>query len=146
MIYTVPENMVYVIERKGAFHTIAMPGRLTLVPLVDKIVNKIIMTDQIMEIPEQSIISWDNQTSQVEAHVAYKVVDAPLYTYGVQNAEQAFQSLVVDTMINIFGDVRRPEMTTKHTELQKKIYSVVKETSRAWGIDVAEVDYRIIEN
>ena len=146
MIYTVPENMVYVIERKGAFHTIAMPGRLTLVPLVDKIVNKIIMTDQIMEIPEQSIISWDNQTSQVEAHVAYKVVDAPLYTYGVQNAEQALQSLVVDTMRNIFGDVRRPEMTTKHTELQKKIYSVVKETSTAWGIDVAEVDYRIIEN
>ena len=146
MIYTVPDNMVYVIERKGVFHTIAMPGRLTLVPFVDKIVNKIIMTDQIMEIPEQSIISWDNQTSQVKSHVAYKVVNASLYTYGVQNAEQALQFLVIDTMRNIFGDVRRPEMTTKHTELQKKIYSVVKEASKAWGIDVAEVDYRIIEN
>ena len=146
MIYTVPENMVYVIERKGTFHTIAMPGRLTLVPFVDKIVNKIIMTEQIMEIPEQSIISWDNQTSQVEAHVAYKVVNASLYTYGVQNAEQALQFLVIDVMRNIFGDVRRPEITTKHAELQKKIYSVVKETSKAWGIDVAEVDYRIIDN
>ena len=145
MIYTVPENIAYVIERKGAFHTVATAGRLVLMPFVDKIANKVLLTEQTMEILAQPMISWDNQTSIVRSHITYKVTSPQAYTYGVANAPKAIEYLVITTMRNLFGDLRKPEMVSKHTELKNKILAIITDASKTWGVEILDMDYQIVK-
>lgn len=144
MIYTVPENMVYVIERQGAFHNVVPAGRLVLMPFVDKIANKVLLTEQTMEILAQPMISWDNQTSLISSHITYKVTSPQAYTYGVANAPEAIEYLVITTMRNLFGDLRKPEIVSKHTELRSKILAIVTDTSKTWGVEILDMDYQVL--
>lgn len=144
MIYTVPENMAYVIERKGAFHSVATAGRLVLMPFIDQIANKVLLTEQTMEISTQTMISWDNQISLVSSYIEYKVTSPQSYTYGVADAPKAIEYLVITTMRNLFADLRKPELVSKHTELRSKILALVADASKTWGVEILDMDYQIL--
>lgn len=143
-MYVVPDNMVYVIERKGSYHSIATPGRHFYIPYIDTIANKIFTAEQTVEIPAQEMITWDNQINLIRFYITYKVTAPQSYTYGVENAPKAIEYLVITTMRNVFGDIRKPEITSKHTELRSKILSIITEASKTWGVEILDMDYQML--
>ena len=81
-MYVVPENMAFIIERMGAYQQIASAGRHFKIPFIDRVANKIELSEQILSICKQPILTWDNQTLYFESYIAYKIIKPQLYTYG----------------------------------------------------------------
>lgn len=144
-LYTVPENMAFIIERLGAYQKIAPTGRYFKIPFIDKIANKVELSEQVLSLSQQPIITWDNQILYVESYIAYKIIKPQLYTYGVANPLTALELLQVTTMRNIISDVRTVDLPVKHKEIVATTRDILQKGCEPWGIDILDMDYKFVE-
>ncbi len=82
---TVPQGQMWTVERFGAFTRLLSPGLNFLVPFVDRIGRKLNVQEQVLDIPEQSVITGDNATVAVDGVIYYRVLEADKAAYQVQN-------------------------------------------------------------
>ena len=69
---TVPQGQVWTVERFGAYTRLLNPGLSFLVPFVDQVGRKLNVQEQVLDIPEQSVISRDNATVTVDGVIYYQ--------------------------------------------------------------------------
>ena len=81
----VPQAYCYVVERLGKYHATWGAGVHVLVPVIDRVVNKISLKEQVLDFPPQPVITKDNVTMQIDSVVYAKVFDPEKFTYGVEN-------------------------------------------------------------
>lgn len=79
----VPQQAVYVIERLGKYQASWEAGIHVKIPILDRIVKKISLKEQVLDFPPQPVITKDNVTMRIDSVVFAKVFDPKLYTYGV---------------------------------------------------------------
>ena len=82
-IKIVPQSQAYVVERLGTYHTTLGTGLHFMVPIIDRIANRISLKEQVADFPPQPVITKDNVTIQIDMVVYYFITDAKLYTYGI---------------------------------------------------------------
>ena len=140
-VYEVPEDTAYIIERMGAYHKIAETGKHNKIPFLDNIAKQVPLSDEFMSIPNQTILSWDNYQNNIDLYVVYKVIEPQLYTYGAADTKQALEYLVICTMRNICGDIRKPEVVSKYDTVVKQLRETLVEATTKWGIEIITVKY-----
>ena len=92
-IRIVPQEHAYIIERLGKFRTVWYAGLHVKIPVIDNIVNKISLKEQVFDFPPQPVITKDNVSVKVDSVVFSKVFDPQKYTYGVENPIAGLQNL-----------------------------------------------------
>src|SRR6476646_12214916 len=70
-VKTVSQGQIWTVERFGAYTRMLQPGLNFVLPYVDRVGRKLNVQEQVVEIPEQSVITKDNASVSVVA-VLYK--------------------------------------------------------------------------
>ena len=102
-IRIVPQEHAYIIERLGKFKTVWYAGLHVKIPIIDNIVNRISLKEQVFDFPPQPVITKDNVSVKVDSVVFSKVFDPQKYTYGVENPIAGLQNLSATTLRSIIG-------------------------------------------
>ena len=77
-IKIVPHTYEYVIEFLGKYKTTWKAGLHIKIPLLENIVNKVTLKEQVLDSPPQPVITKDNVTMQIDTVIYYAIYDAKL--------------------------------------------------------------------
>ncbi len=140
----VPQAQVYVVERLGAFNKELHTGPHIIFPIIDKVVKKVSIKEQVADFKPQPVITKDNVTMQIDTVVFFQITNAKLYTYGVDRPISAIENLTATTLRNIIGEMELDATLTSRDTINTKITVVLDEATDRWGIKVNRVELKNI--
>ncbi len=143
-IRIVPQQMVYVVERLGKYQASWEAGLHIKVPVLDRVVRRISLKEQVLDFPPQPVITKDNVTMRIDSVVFAKVFDPKLYTYGVEDPIFGLQNLSATTLRNIIGDMELDQTLTSRDSINGKLQSILDEATDPWGLKVTRVELKNI--
>ena len=143
-IRIVSQATVFVLERFGAYQSTWETGMHWKWPVVDRIAKKVSLKEQVADFKPQPVITKDNVTMQIDTIVFFQVVDAKLYTYGVERPISAIENLTATTLRNIIGDMELDSTLTSRDVINTKITAILDEATDKWGIKVNRVELKNI--
>ena len=143
-IKIVPQAQVFVIERLGTYHTTWSTGIHFLIPFIDRIAKKVSLKEFVVDFKPQPVITKDNVTMQIDTVVFYQVIDAKLFTYGVERPMSAIENLTATTLRNIIGDLELDHTLTSRDFINSKITAILDESTDRWGLKVNRVELKNI--
>jgi regulator of protease activity HflC (stomatin/prohibitin superfamily) len=80
-VKSVNQGMEFTVERFGRYTKTLTPGLNIIMPVIDRIGARMIMMEQVMNVPSQEIITKDNAMVTVDGVVFYQVMDTPKAAY-----------------------------------------------------------------
>src|SRR3984957_16687142 len=75
-VKTVPQGYNWTVERFGRYTRMLVPGLNLIVPFADRIGRKMNVMEQVIDVPEQEVITKDNATVTVDGLAFFQVFDA----------------------------------------------------------------------
>ena len=144
-IRIVPQEHAYIIERLGKFKTVWYAGLHVKVPVIDNIVNRISLKEQVFDFPPQPVITKDNVSVKVDSVVFSKVFDPQKYTYGVENPIAGLQNLSATTLRSIIGGMELDTTLSSRESINSQMEAILDEATDPWGIKVNRVELKNID-
>jgi regulator of protease activity HflC (stomatin/prohibitin superfamily) len=132
------------VERLGRYHRKLKPGLNFIVPLLDYIVLKDSVREQILDVEKQAAITRDNVALDVDAVVYWRILELELTYYAIENVEQAIEELVVTTLRSELGKMEFEKTFSSRDELNKALLSQLDEATEPWGVKVTRVEVQEI--
>ena len=143
-IKVVPQANAYVIERFGAYAATWTGGLHVKIPIMDRVANKVLLKEQVIDFRPQPVITKDNVTMQIDTVVFFQITDPKLFTYGVSNPFAAIENLTATTLRNIIGELELDETLTSRDIINSRMRSVLDEATDPWGIKINRVEVKNI--
>lgn len=140
----VPQASAYVIERLGAYQGTWNVGMHFKIPFIDKVANKVMLKEQVVDFAPQPVITSDNVTMRIDTVVFYQITDPKLYTYGVERPIMAIENLTATTLRNIIGELEFDETLTSRETINTKMRATLDVSTDPWGIKVNRVELKNI--
>jgi regulator of protease activity HflC (stomatin/prohibitin superfamily) len=141
----VPQGYNYTIERFGRYHRTLTPGLGLIVPYIDSVGRKLIVMEQVLDVPRQEIITRDNATVTVDGVAFYQVLDARRAAYQVADLERALKNLVMTNVRTVMGSMDLDQLLSHRDEINGRLLTVIDAASEPWGIKVTRVEIKDIE-
>ncbi|KAM4050585.1 stomatin-like protein 2, mitochondrial isoform 2-T2 [Anomaloglossus baeobatrachus] len=134
VVLFVPQQEAWVVERMGRFHRILEPGLNLLIPLLDRIRYVQSLKEIVINVPEQSAVSLDNVTLQIDGVLYLRVMDPYKASYGVEDPEYAVTQLAQTTMRSELGKLTLDKVFRERESLNSNIVDAINQASDYWGI------------
>ncbi|CAL1270456.1 unnamed protein product [Larinioides sclopetarius] len=144
IIMFVPQQEAWVVERMGKFNRILQPGLNFLIPIIDRIKYVQSLKELAIDIPQQSAITLDNVTLNIDGVLYLRVVDPYKASYGVEDPEFAITQLAQTTMRSELGKISLDSVFRERESLNFAIVEAINKASNAWGIDCLRYEIRDI--
>ncbi len=161
-IVVVPQATVIVVERLGRFHRRADSGLNIIWPLVDggraiqvrvaatdpsgerilvdRIVLRIDLREQVLDIPPQPVITRDNVTMSINVVIYYQITDPVRAVYEIVNLPYAIEMLTRTTLRNVVGEMDLDQTLVSREIINGRLRTVLDETTDKWGVKVTRVE------
>lgn len=143
-IKVVPQANAYVIERFGAYAATWNVGLHIKIPIMDRVANKVLLKEQVIDFRPQAVITKDNVTMQIDTVVFFQITDPKLFTYGVSNPFSAIENLTATTLRNIIGELELDETLTSRDIINTRMRAVLDDATDPWGIKINRVEVKNI--
>ena len=131
------------IERLGKYRKFADSGFHWIIPAIDRMV-KVDITENMMEIDTQEIITEDNLNAKVDLVVYYKVIEeegaVKKSVYKVSDFEPQITRLAQTTARNVIGTFKFVDVNSKRDKLNKDIAIILKKETASWGVEILRVE------
>ncbi|XP_074649923.1 stomatin-like protein 2, mitochondrial [Tubulanus polymorphus] len=142
VILFVPQQEAWIIERFGKYHRLLEPGLNICIPIIDTIKYVQSLKEIAIDIPEQSAITTDNVTLNIDGVLYLKVKDPYKASYGVEDAEYAITQLAQTTMRSEIGKISLDHVFRERESLNIAIVDAINKASEAWGINCMRYEIR----
>lgn len=134
VVLFVPQQEAWVVERMGRFHRILEPGLNFLIPVLDRIRYVQSLKEIVIDVPEQSAVSLDNVTLQIDGVLYLRILDPLKASYGVEDPEYAVTQLAQTTMRSELGKLTLDKVFRERESLNSNIVHSINQASDEWGI------------
>lgn len=143
-IRIIPQSRVAIVQRLGRYHRTAESGLTFVVPVVDRMLPKTDLREQVIAFQPQAVITNDNVGMQISTVVYYQVVDARASEYEVANFHLALEQITQTTLRNVIGNLILDKTLTSRDEINGKLRTILDEVTEKWGIRVTRVELKEI--
>ncbi|ERE83242.1 stomatin-like protein 2 [Cricetulus griseus] len=134
VVLFVPQQEAWVVERMGRFHRILEPGLNVLIPVLDRIRYVQSLKEIVINVPEQSAVTLDNVTLQIDGVLYLRIMDPYKASYGVEDPEYAVTQLAQTTMRSELGKLSLDKVFRERESLNANIVDAINQAADYWGI------------
>src|SRR3954467_320894 len=143
-VKTVPQGFDWTIERFGKYTRTLAPGLNLIVPYFDRVGRKMNMMEQVIDIPQQEVITKDNATVTVDGVAFFQVFDAAKASYEVAQIQRAIETLNMTNIRSVMGSMDLDQVLSHRDEINEKLLRVVDAAVSPWGVKVNRIEIRDI--
>ncbi len=130
----VPQQQVWVVQRLGRFKRALEPGLNWIIPGIDQVAYRHSLKEEAIEVHQQTAITQDNVSVELDGIVYVKIFDPMAASYGVKDPLFALKQLVQTNMRSEIGKIPLDETFEERETLNGKIVSAINQASLSWGI------------
>ena len=138
----VPQAEQWTVERFGRYVRTLTPGLRLIVPIIDRIGQRLSMRETVLDIPSQDVISQDNATITADGVAFFQVVDAPRAAYEVQNLKGAMINLALTNIRSVLGAMSLDDILSKRDDINARLLQVIDTATNPWGVKVTRVEIK----
>ncbi|MBN2435806.1 MAG: SPFH/Band 7/PHB domain protein [Spirochaetes bacterium] len=141
----VPQAENWIVERFGQYRVTLQAGLNLINPFFSRVVKKIDIREQLIDMPSQSIITADNATVNVNGVVFFKIMDPYKAFYGIDHLEFGIQSLAQTSLRAIMGKLTLDESLSKRDKINSELLAILDDATDAWGTKITRVELQDID-
>lgn len=132
------------IETLGKYQKTAEQGFNWIFPIIQsgRYVN---ITEQMVDVPEQTVQTSDKLNTKVDAMVYYQVRDVKACEYNVDNHRRQLTSLARTTLRAVMGNMTLTQCIQSREKINKDVEEVLEKETNSYGVNVLRVEVQRIE-
>jgi len=143
-VKTVSQGYNWTVERFGRYTRTLTPGLNLIIPYFDRIGRKVNIMEQVIDIPQQEVITRDNATVSVDGVAFFQVFDAAKASYEVDNLRQGITTLTMTNIRSVMGSMDLDEVLSHRDEINERLLRVVDAAVSPWGVKVNRIEIKDI--
>ena len=136
------------IETLGKYTRFQKSGIAYIVPFIQKLYS-VNITEQLVDVMRQEVITKDNLNCTVDAQVYFKVGDTEdelkNALYQVNNYTVQVVQLARTTLRNVIGDNVFKDVNSQRGKLNRQVFATMEGETKDWGINIVRVELKEIE-
>ena len=133
-----------VIERFGKYQRTKEAGLTWIIPMIDKM-YKVNITEQMVDVMPQMVITKDKLNAEVDAVVYYLIRDVKASIYNVDNHRAQLTSLARTTLRAVIGNMTLTDANEKRSDINSQVETVLDKETNSYGVEVLRVEIQKIE-
>src|SRR5690242_5117836 len=103
------------------------------------------MMEQVLEVPQQEVITKDNASVTANAVTFYQVLDAAAAAYDVAYLQNDILNLTMTNIRTAMGSMDLDELHCHRGKIISRLLRVVEATVSPWGIKITRNEIKDIE-
>jgi regulator of protease activity HflC (stomatin/prohibitin superfamily) len=136
------------VERFGKYHKFGAPGFHWIIPVVDRMFLENV-TEQMVDVAPQEIITFDNLNARVDAQVYFRIKPEEDHVknsqYNVANVEYQIVNLARTTLRNIIGTLTLKSANSERGRINDELHKILFQETANWGIDIVRTELKEID-
>ncbi len=136
------------VETLGKYTRFQKSGITYIVPIFQRMFS-VNITEQLVDVTRQEVITKDNLNCTVDAQVYFKVGDTEdelkSALYKVNDYQRQIVQLARTTLRNVIGDNDFKTVNSQRGKLNVEVFTTMEKETVYWGINIVRVELKEIE-
>jgi regulator of protease activity HflC (stomatin/prohibitin superfamily) len=144
-VKVVPQGKNYTVENFGRYTRTLQPGLHILIPIMERVGDRMNMKEQVLDIPSQDVITRDNAMVRVNGVTFFQVLNAARAAYEVDQLEPSIVNLTMTNVRTVMGSMDLDQLLSNRDQINAQLLHVVDQATEVWGIKVTRIEIKDID-